>query len=94
MIRLSRLEQETTVNWNAEEPTASIYSATPATLRKLDKLCAQFPEHYRCTWQDSETQAKRYELPAKLIRFAKPASEAQREAGRLKAAKMLSARNL
>lgn len=94
MIKLSRLEQETTINWNAEEPTASVYSATPTTIRKLDKLCTQFPELYRCTWTDSEVLAKRYTMPVKLIRFAKPASEAQREAGRLKAAKMISARNL
>ena len=94
MIKLSRLEQETTINYNAEEPTASVYSATPSTIRKLDRMAAEFPEAYRCTWADTETIAKRYEVDVKLIRFAKPASEAQREAGRLKAAKMLSAQNL
>lgn len=87
MHQLSRLEQETTINWNAEEKLARIYTATPATIRKLDKLTAEFPEAYRCVWQDTETLAKRYEVNAKYLRFAKPASEAQKEAGRRQAAK-------
>ncbi len=81
-MQLSRLEQETTINWNAEEKLARIYSATPTTIRKLDKLVAQHPEAYRCTWQDSETIAKRYEVDVKYIRFGWPRSEAQREANR------------
>ncbi len=35
---LTRYEQEVLINFNAEEQTASIYTANPVWLRKMDKL--------------------------------------------------------
>ena len=94
MYRLSKAEQETTIRWDAEEQVAHIHTATPATIRKLDKLTAEFPEVYRCTWTDDKYLAKAYTVPMKYVRFAKPPTEAQREAGRTKAARMISRRRI
>lgn len=82
MYRLTRAERETTINWNMEQDTATIDTADPATIRKLDRLAEAFPEVYRCTGVDIAFQAKMYEVPTRYIRFGKPASEARREASR------------
>jgi len=76
----SKAEQETHISWDAESKTASIYSAHPATIRKLDTLCRDYPEEYRCVWADSKYTAKKYETGAKYISFRKPASRKQKEA--------------
>lgn len=86
MYTLTRAEQETVILWDAESRTATIDTANPVTLRKLEKLAAQPPEIYRLVSEDTLFSAKRYEVPAKYIRFGKPPSEAQREAARVKAA--------
>ena len=82
MYQLSRAEQETVIRWDAEEQLAHIHSATPATIRKLDKLAAEFPTVYRCTRTDDKYLAKDYEVDAKYVRFAKPPSEARLEANK------------
>lgn len=76
------MEQETTIVWDEEEQIAHIYAASPVTLRKLDKLVAEFPDVYKCVWVDKDESAKKYEVTKRLIRFGKPASEAVREAAR------------
>lgn len=78
----TRAEQETTITFDAEEKTAHIYSADPVYIRKLDKLTGSNPESYRCVRVLDGGKAKMYEAPAALIRFAKPPTEARREAGR------------
>lgn len=80
MAQLTRAEQETVIRWDAEVGTAYIDTANPVTIRKLDKLVAEFPEVYRCVREDKVYLAKRYELPVAQIRFAKPPSEATRMA--------------
>ena len=85
MRSISRAEQETIIRFDAEEQIAHIDTANPATIRKLDKLAGQFPDAYKCVRVDGEYPAKRYTVPASFIRFRKPASEAQRAAGRERA---------
>ena len=48
----SRMEQETSIVWDEEEQIAHIYAASPVTMRKLDKLVAEFPDVYKCVWID------------------------------------------
>ena len=43
----SRMEQETSIVWDEEEQIAHIYAASPVTMRKLDKLVAEFPDVYK-----------------------------------------------
>ena len=40
----TRLEMETIVNFNEEEPHTEIYTASKQIIRKLDKLCERFPD--------------------------------------------------
>ncbi len=47
-IKLSRYEQETIVNYNAGEQTATLYTRDKAVMRKLDTLVTDFPIHTRC----------------------------------------------
>lgn len=82
----SRQEQETTITWNELEKVAHIYSASPSTMRKLEKQSAQFPDVYRRTWTEEiggKVTAAKYEVDARFIRFGKPASEAQIARGKM-----------
>ena len=89
MYQISRIEQETTIRWDAAENVAHIYTAHPVTLRKLEGLSAEYPDVYRLVWTDTRYPAKKYEVDAKYIRFGKPASEAQRNASKIKATKSI-----
>ena len=85
---LSRLEQETLVNYNAGEQTATVYTRDKAVMRRLDALKDAFPDTYRLI---SETDIdKTYEMPKSLVNFRKPMriSEAQREAARERMSKL------
>ncbi len=78
-MKLSRYEQEVVILLNAEEGVATVYSANPAWIRKMDALVKEFPDVFRIIRQ-TET-SKTYELPKKLVRIGKPRelSSAQRE---------------
>ena len=78
----SRYEQETSIVWDEEEKIARIYTASPVTIRKLDKLCEGFSDTYKQVWAQDDGLAKKYEVNKRYIRFGKPASEAMREHGR------------
>lgn len=89
----SRMEHETSVVWDEEEKVARIYTASPVSMRKLDGLCARFPEVYGKVWEekdaDGRVTAAKYEVYKGYIRFGKPreVSDAQREAARERFAK-------
>jgi len=93
----TRAEQETSIVWDEEVKVANIYTASPISMRKLDKLCEACPDEYRQTWTETDKNgrvtAAKYEVAAKYVKFAKPASEARKEAGRRVAAAMLKKRN-
>ena len=79
---LSRLEQETIVNYNAAEQTATVYTRDKAVMRRLDALVRDYPDQYRLV---GETDIdKTYEMPKALINYRKPMclSEEQRTAAR------------
>lgn len=67
-MNITRLEQETIVNFNAAEDIASVYTADPVYMRKLDKLCEREPMSYKLVKQDKD--GKWYEMPKRLVRFA------------------------
>ena len=81
-------EQETSVTFDREQKVAHIYTSDRTQFTKLDKLCKTNPDSYKCVWVDNQVMAdglplgKKYETPAKLIRFGKPASAAKVEACR------------
>ena len=69
-MKLSRYEQETIVNYNAGEKTATLYTRDKAVMRKLDTLVADFPDTYKLTGQDE--LSKTYSFPKLYVSYRKP----------------------
>ncbi len=78
-MKLSRYEQESILNYNAGEQTATLYTRDKAVMRKLDTLVADFPETYKLTGQDEIS--KTYSFPKSYVNYRKPriVSTEQRE---------------
>ena len=55
---------------NNDEQEASIYTASPQMMRKLDALAAAYPEHYRVVEQTEVS--KTYSCEKHLINLRKP----------------------
>ncbi len=81
-MKLSRYEQETIVNYNAGEQTATLYTRDKAVMRKLDTLVADFPNTYKMIKQDEVS--KTYSFPKSHVSCRKPraVSTEQRERAR------------
>jgi len=75
--KLTKVEQETQIFWDASDNIAHIYSSNPTVIHRLDKLAEAYPYTYKCIWEDSLYKARKYTVDAKHIRFGKPASEKQ-----------------
>lgn len=69
-MALSRYEQETIINFNAEEEMAELYTANPVWIRKMDKLIKQNPGYFKSgksEQYEGKVIAKRYIFPKRLI---------------------------
>ncbi|MBO5032540.1 MAG: hypothetical protein J6D08_11760 [Lachnospiraceae bacterium] len=82
MTPLTRYEQETIINFNAGEQTATVYTRDRAVMRKLDRLVAEFPDTYKLTGQTDID--KTYSMPKSHVSYRKPRklSDEQREQAR------------
>lgn len=69
---LSRPEQETIVNYNAGEQTATVYTRDKAVMRRLDALKDAYPDIYKLIGHTDID--KTYEMPKSLINYRKPMS--------------------
>ena len=70
MCRLTKIEQETVINFNAGEEEAVVYTRDIADIRKLDSLVTEFPDAYRCI---KETDIdKTYSMPKQYVSYRKP----------------------
>lgn len=81
-MKLTRYEQETIINFNAEEKIATLYTRDPAVMRNLDSLVTEYPETFK---RVGETDIdKTYEMPKTAVTYRKPRriSEAKREQAR------------
>ena len=79
-MKVTRYEQETIINFNAGEQTATLYTRDPSVMRKVDALVIEFPDVFKCT---GETDIdKTYEIPKSSVTYRKPRNitEAQRKA--------------
>ena len=88
MGSLSKYEQETVINFNAGEQTATVYTRDKAVMRKLDALVIGFPEVYRLI---GETDIdKTYSMPKSCVSYRKPRklSVDSRERKRLQMSKL------
>ena len=79
-MKLTRYEQETIINFNAEEEMATVYTRDPAVMKEMDTLVNDYPEVYRCTGVSDID--KTYEIPKTAVSYRKPRriTEAQRAA--------------
>ena len=64
-MKLSRYEQEVVINFNADEDTATLYTADPVWQRKMDKLAEQNPIDFQCIRSDEVS--KTYSFPKRLL---------------------------
>lgn len=69
-MKLSRYEQETIVNYNAGEQTATVYTRDKTVMRKLDTLVTDFPDTYKLVGQDEVS--KTYSFPKSYVSYRKP----------------------
>lgn len=84
-MKLTRYEQETKINFNAQDQMATLFTRDPVVMRQLDALVTEYPDIYKCI---GETDIdKTYSMPKSRISYRKPRriSEEQREAARLRA---------
>ena len=69
-MKLTRYEQETIINYNAEDKTATLYTRDPAVMRKVDALVIEYPDTFKCI---GETDIdKTYEMPKSAVTYRKP----------------------
>ena len=82
MNNLTKYEQETIINFNADGQTATVYTRDKAVMRKLDTLVIEFPNVYKLL---TETDYDRtYEMPKSYVNYRKPRklTQEQREQAR------------
>ena len=65
-------EQETHINWSREEGCAYVYTSDRTTMTKLDRLCREHPENYKCTnvgraMDDGTILTKEYSIADKTL---------------------------
>ncbi len=81
-MKLSRYEQETINNFNADEKMATLFTRDPAVMRKVDTLVIEYPDTFKCI---GETDIdKIYEMLKSAVSYRKPRrlSEVQRREAR------------
>ena len=84
-MSLTNYEKETTIVYNDEEKTASVYTCNKSLMRKLDKFCEVKPDLYALKSRDEHS--KTYIVPKKFISIRLPAkrkemTEEQKEIAR------------
>ena len=67
IMKLSLLEQETIITYNAQEDFAEVYTCYPPMIRKLDKLAQENPEEWKILRGDQV--GKTYTCPKEFIKF-------------------------
>ena len=69
-MKLTRYEQETIINFNADEKMATLYTRDPAVMRKVDTLVIEYLDTFKCI---GETDIdKTYEMPKSVVTYRKP----------------------
>ena len=68
-MNLTKYEQETIINYNNEEKTASIFTYDKSLIRKLDKRLAEMPDMKLIRRGEDFEE---YSLPKKCIKVAFP----------------------
>ena len=69
-MKLKRYEQETIINFNAQDQIATLYTRDPAVMRKVDALVIDYPDTFKCI--DETDIDKTYEMPKSVVTYRKP----------------------
>lgn len=69
MSRLTRYEQETIINFNEGEDTASVYTHNKTLRRKLEQLAQERPGECRLFKTCHDGQAVEYYIPKKWLKI-------------------------
>ena len=67
---IKRIEQETILNFSAEENVVTLYTSDPVWMRRMDKRVKNNPQEFTQTgsWtMDGEVVSKTYQFPVKLL---------------------------
>ena len=70
MCRLTKVEQETVINFNAGEEKAVVYTRDKSVIRKLDSLVTESPDVYR--YIKATDIDKTYSMPKQYVSCRKP----------------------
>lgn len=70
MSRLTRIEQETIINFNVAEAKATVFTRDKAVMRKLDSLVTEFPDIYKCIAENPLD--KTYSTPKQYVKYCRP----------------------
>lgn len=68
-MELTKYEQETIINYNQEEKTASCYTHDRALIRRLDRLCEK---HKEITLVRGADDRREYNFPKKWVKVRAP----------------------
>jgi hypothetical protein len=68
---LTGLERETILSYNDRDELGTIYTCNAAMIRRLERLCTEFPNVYKLKCEDEAS--KTYYVSKKLIGIKKPA---------------------
>lgn len=70
-MKLTKIEQETIINFNDAGPMAYIYTHNPALKTRLWNLCRDYPAQIRQT-ADNGRGGLTFELPKKWVKVSPP----------------------
>jgi hypothetical protein len=69
--KLTNVESETIINYSLEDAkVAELYTCISSDIRKMDKLCAEYPDVFTVIKQDE--YSKTYRLPRSRISIRRP----------------------
>lgn len=70
MTPLTKYEQETIINFNAESTAALVYTRDKTIIRKFNALVTAYPDVYKCIAEIDID--KTYVMPKKYVNYCKP----------------------
>ena len=83
-MKLSRYEQETVINFNEEEDTASVYTHNLKLREKLLRLTVKYPDKVRLERREPHGAAS-FAVPKRCVSIREPYSDARRNAASARA---------
>ena len=87
-MSLTRIEQETGINYNNEEDFAIVYTAHNALIIKLDMLCGLYPKDFKHTVLiGDDEEIKSYHIPKKYVSVRIPRILSEKQKDSLKIAR-------